>query len=195
MGCPTPVPLCDDVFIRIRCTNKSRRSWTELAGSSAVNTDQHADGADGKNSQQGHGNSPSWQRGRAPQGPIYLRTFKYFLTALHSCNLAAPRQRAAGLGSLSAGGAKKQSRTALHANRPLLQSPFQLIFPPPSHFFFVWFLGMLAAEKCYSPNQCQSEEYFSFFTGGCIVWNEGANPAGGLVSSDAPAWEHTHFSV
>lgn len=137
MGCPAPVRLCD-VSIRTRHTNKSRRSWTELAGSSVVNTDQRADGADGKNSQQGHGNQPRQQRGRAPQGPIYPCTFKYFLTALHSCNLAAPRQQAAGLGSHTAGGARKHSRTALHANQPLLQSQFQLIyFSPPSHFFSV----------------------------------------------------------
>lgn len=93
-----------------------------------MNTDQRADSADGKNSRQGHGNTPSQQQGRAPQGPIYLRTFKYFLTALHSCNLAAPPQQAAGLGSRSVGGARKHSRTALHANQPLLQSQFQLIF-------------------------------------------------------------------
>lgn len=134
MGCPAPIHLCD-VSIRTRHTNKSRRSWTELAGSSVVNTDQRADGADGKNSQQGHGNQPRQQRGRAPQGPIYPRTFKYFLTALHSCNLAAPRQQAAGLGSHTAGGARKHSRTALHANQPLLQSQFQLIYFPPIAFF------------------------------------------------------------
>lgn len=134
MGCPAPVRLCD-VSIRTRHTNKSRRSWTELAGSSVVNTDQHADGADGKNSQQGHGNQPRQQRGRTPQGPIYPRTFKYFLTALHSCNLAAPRQQAAGLGSHTAGGARKHSRTALHANQPLLQSQFQLIYFSPHRIF------------------------------------------------------------
>lgn len=134
---PHPSP-CVMMFQYAQDTNKSRRSWTELAGSSAVSTDQRADGADGKNSQQGHGNTPSQQRGRAPQGPIYLRTFKYFLAALHSCNLAAPRQQAAGLGSHSVGGARKHSRTALHANQPLLQSQFQLIyFSPPSHFFLV----------------------------------------------------------
>lgn len=150
VGCPAPVPLCDDVSIRTRHTNKSRRSWTELAGSSVVNTDQRADGADGKNSQQGHGNQPSQQRGRAPQDPIYLRTFKYFLTALHSCNLAAPRQQAAGLGSHTAGGARKHARIALHANQPLLQSQFQLIyFSPPSHFFLVWFLWMRSLRNIY----------------------------------------------
>lgn len=61
-----------------------------------MNTDQVADCADGKISEQGHRNTARQQRRRAPRGPIYLHTFKYFLTApaqLQPCCTAVAGRR------------------------------------------------------------------------------------------------------
>lgn len=105
-----------------------------------MNTDQVADCADGKISEQGHRNTARQQRRRAPRGPIYLHTFKYFLTApaqLQPCCTAVAGRRPwlafrwQCQKTVSHGSTCKPATSAVMPLTIPIEFSLQFFFPPP----------------------------------------------------------------